>query len=161
MKRLAIALAMGASMGMVAEAQSSSTDTFTVQGDVPVVCVATNNSVANPEIIDLSTTAQQTLGSFTYSCNSAAGFTRTITSANGGTLNGGSQTIAYLFSHGGGSGLGVSPVSLSAPVITNLSGSTAFIAGQTGSVRVEVPGGTAGLFAGTYSDDITIAITAN
>ncbi len=159
MKKAFFALAAAGALALGANADSS--ETFTVQGDVPLVCQANNNSVANPEIIDLTISAEQTLGSFTYVCNSAAGFTRTISSASGGFLVGGSQSLPYNVSHGGGSGLGFSAIQLTTPKVTNLSGSTAFIAGQTGSIRAQVSGSTSGLFAGTYSDDITLVVTAN
>jgi hypothetical protein len=159
MKTSLVALAAGGLFALNAHADS--TETFTVQGDVPVICQANNNSVADPEIIDLTTSASQTLGSFTYVCNSAAGFTRTISSASSGFLVNGSQQIPYNLGHGGGSGLGFAPTQLTTPKVTNLGGSTAFIAGQTGSINVSVSGNTAGLFAGTYADDVTLAVTAN
>ncbi len=159
MKTSLVALTAGGLFALNAHADSS--DTFTVQGNVPVVCVAINNSVADPEVIDLTTSAEQTLGSFTYQCNSAAGFTRTISSASGGFLVNGSQQIPYNVASGGGSGLGFAATQLTAPIVTSLGGSTAFIAGQTGSFRVSVSGSTAGLFAGTYADDVTLAVTAN
>ncbi|MEQ9506070.1 MAG: hypothetical protein RLO80_07340 [Hyphomonas sp.] len=159
MKKALMILAAGGMFALGAQADSS--ETFTVQGDVPVVCQANNNSVADPEIIDLTSSASQTLGSFTYVCNSAAGFVRTISSASGGSLVNGSQSIPYTVSHGGGSGLGFSATALTTPKVTNLGGSTAFIAGQTGGFSVQVSGSTSGLFAGTYADDITLAVTAN
>lgn len=47
---------------------------------------------------------------------------------------------------------------LSAPVTESFAGSTAFVAGQTGSIRV-TPSSGAGEYAGTYTDLITIEIT--
>lgn len=159
MKKSILALAAAGAMALGAHADSS--ETFTVQGDVPVICEAVNNSVADPEIIDLTLSTEQTLGSFTYICNTAAGFTRTISSASGGFLVNGSQQLAYNVSHGGGSGLSFSPEQLTSPKVTSLSGSPAFIAGQTGSFRVQVSGSTAGLYAGTFEDDVTLVVTAN
>jgi len=45
--------------------------------------------------------------------------------------------------------------------VTNVSGSTAFISGQTGGISVVVPQPTGNVYAGTYSDVVTIAVTAN
>jgi len=166
MKLFKTGLAALAATGMFAlNAQADSSQTFTVQGDVPVICQANFNSVVSPEIIDLTSSATQNLGSITYVCNTTGGFVRTISSANAGILKNGTggaaKEIPYQLSSGGGSGLGFALTSLATPKVTSLGGSTAFIAGQTGSLSVQVSGSTAGLYAGTYSDDVTLAVVAN
>lgn len=140
---------------------SDSPDSFIIQGEVPQYCDLINNSVDAVEIVDLTTTDVQTLGSYTYRCNHVDGFERTIESANGGTLDGTSGSIAYLFSHGGGSGLGFAAQQLTAPVGTSLAGSTAFAAGQTGAVRFQLPASAETEMAGTYSDTVTVSIVGN
>jgi hypothetical protein len=142
-------------------AQAGDSDSFVIQGEVPLYCDLINNSVAATEVVDLTITDAQTLGSYTYKCNSADGFERTVESTNGGTLNGTGGSIDYLFSHGGGSGLGFAAQQLTSPVITSLSGSPAYAAGQTGSVRFQLPASAAGEMAGTYSDTVTVSIVAN
>jgi len=159
-------LAGAALVAMTASAQANDV-VFDVQGDVPLACEAINNSIDAVEIVDLTITSNQTLGSITYRCNSAAGFTRTISSANAGQLwragtsGGNGNALDYLLGHGGGSGLGFANEQLTSPKVTNLGGSTAFIAGQTGSVRFAMPAPAAGVYAGTYSDTVTIAVSAN
>ena len=77
------ALAIG---GFAAQASADSSFDFTVEGEIPVVCEGINNSIASTETVDLTIATPQTLGSVTYRCNSAGGFTRTITSENGGFM---------------------------------------------------------------------------
>jgi len=140
---------------------TDSPDSFVIQGEVPMYCDLINNSVDAVEIVDLTTTDSQTLGSYTYKCNNPAGFDRTVASANGGVLSGDHGSINYLFSHGGGSGLSFSAQQLTSPRTDTLSGSSAFAAGQTGSVRFQLPASAAGEMAGTYSDTVTVSIVAN
>ena len=153
---------IAAAAALTAGAHAQSSENFVVQGEVPLVCQANNNSVAAVEIVDLTITTDQTLGSFTYVCNNPGGFTRTFSSTNAGTMTGsGSGSIAYNFGSGGGSGLGESQTSLSSPLVTNLSGSGAFANGQPGSVRFNLPAVPTGLFAGTYNDTVTLEIAVN
>ncbi len=161
--KTAVFAAMFAVVSFSAQAEGTTGNSFdfTVQGTVPAYCEAINNSLAPVETIDLEDTSAQTLGSVTYKCNLPEGFTRTISSANGGTLNGGSTSIPYEVSSGGGSGLGFSPEQLTAPKVTSLSGSGAFANGQTGSFKVVVPSGPGNALAGTVSDVITIGVAGN
>lgn len=142
-------------------AQAADTDSFMIEGEVPMYCDLVNNSVAAVETVDLTSTDPQTLGSYNYECNNPAGFDRTIESANSGVLNGDHGSIAYLFSHGGGSGLGFSAQQLTSPRTDSLAGSPAFAAGQTGAVRFQLPASAAGAMAGTYNDTVTVSIVAN
>lgn len=161
-----LALAGGAFLALSAAAQANDI-VFDIQGEVPLVCEGINNSIAAVEIVDLTSTAEQTLGSITYKCNSAAGFTRTISSANAGLLirtgssGGNANSLAYNLGHGGGSGLGFSATQLTTPVVTNLNGSTAFVNGQTGSVKFSLPALPGSVYAGTYADTVTVNVTAN
>lgn len=160
----AAALVVG---GFAAQASADNSFNFTIEGQIPVVCQGNNNSIAATETVDLTIATSQTLGSVTYVCNSAGGFTRTISSQNSGfmfragTSGTGPNQVAYQLSSGGGSGLGFAAEQLTAPKVTNVSGSTAFISGQTGSISVVVPQPTGNVYAGTYSDVVTIAVTAN
>lgn len=153
--------------GFAAQASADNSFNFTIEGTIPTVCQGNNNSIAATETVDLTIATSQSLGSVTYVCNSAGGFTRTITSQNGGylfrgnTQGGGANQVAYQLASGGGSGLSFPAEQLVAPKVTNHNGSTAFITGQTGSVSVVVPQPTGNVYAGTYSDVVTIAVTAN
>jgi len=144
-------------------AQADNSLVFDVTGEVPEICEATTFSIGAVEDIDLTTTAEQKLGGITYTCNHPGGFTREISSANNGELIHPSDPdgVAYNVKHGGGSGLSFSPTPLTTPIITNLSGSGAFADGQTGSFYVQLPTVPTGLFAGDYTDTITVAVTGN
>lgn len=158
---------------------------YELDADVGSICGVYNYQGQNIPVAfgDLAATpdSQQVTvgaGSAGYRCNSAAGFTRTISSANGGKLvrtnsNGDSNnSVPFEMKHGGGSGLGFDWTSLSSNKVSNLGGSAAFLAGQTGSVSFRVNGvfnnnsnvhdapGTT-VFAGDYTDTVTIAVTAN
>lgn len=160
------ALAGAALLALSAAAQANDI-VFDIMGDVPLVCEAINNSIDAIEIVDLTSTADQTLGSITYKCNSAAGFTRTISSANAGLLirtgssGGAANSVAYNLAHGGGSGLSFAATQLTAPVVSSLAGSTAFVNGQTGSVKFSLPALPGAVYAGTYADTVTVNVTAN
>lgn len=166
MRIATFALAGAAVLALSAAAQANDI-VFDIQGDVPLVCEGINNSIAAVETVDLTTTADQTLGSITYKCNAAGGFQRTISSANAGLLiRAGSSgdefnSVAYDLAHGGGSSLNFAPTQLITPVTTNLSGSSAFVNGQTGSVKFSLPSLPGSVFAGTYSDTVTVNVTAN
>ena len=170
--------------GLVAMPAAANTLTYNVQADVgsvcgvykfdgPTVTVDFDTLSATPT----STQVTEAAGSATYRCNSTAGFTRTVSSANGGylTLNGATTTdnlrrIPFTMSHGGGSGLGFAATQLTAPITSNFGGSAAFLAGQTGSVNFQTNGVQAAVggndapgttvFAGDYSDVVTITVTA-
>lgn len=156
--------------------------TVNLSADVALRCDARLNSATGTILdidfgtlssVDTAATVSMGAGSMSYICNDADGFTRTISSANSGylTLDGASTTannrrIAYTMSHGGGSGLAFADTQLTAPLATNLG---AMLGAQTGSVTfkangVMTGGGTSAqstsVFAGDYSDVVTIAIAA-
>jgi spore coat protein U-like protein len=165
MKKLIVA-ALGATTFIAAPAFAQPVN-INLEGTVALSCnVIANPSIVNPEAIDLANTAtDQSLGSLTYQCNNAAGFTRTVSSLNGGLLKraggaAGENTIAYEVGHGGGP-INFANTSLAQPKITNHGGSTAFVQGQTGSIRVRVGQASGPLFAGTYGDTITVTIAPN
>lgn len=177
MRKLMMAAAAAA---MIAGAANANEVVYNLEASVAGVCGAYN---ANPNPIsvnfgDLSTkpiaeTVQVSAGSVTYRCNSATGFDRTIESANSGVLvrtgssGGAGNQISYTFQHGGGSGLGFAAQSLTAPIVKNFNGSTAFLNGQTGGATFRVNGvqtvgdnnslGTT-VFAGDYTDTVTISV---
>lgn len=155
-----LALAAFGSLGAIALAGAAQAAPVSIPltGTVPVVCEVTGylpNTTLN-----LSSPADQTIGSLTYTCNAQGGFDRTISSLNNGTLKNGSQSIAYSAVHGGGSGLNFAATHLTTPINTHLAGSSAFATGQTGAFRVNVPSLPAGLMAGAYTDTVTVSVTA-
>lgn len=185
----AVMAVFGASSAFAqAPANFGSSLEFELNAVVDPICGARlNASSAGPELeldfgnlTQLPSTDQETRGggSLTYVCNVASGFTRTISSQNGGflTLDGAATTannrrIPFTMEHGGGSGLGFAANDLSSPVVNSYA-TDAFRAGQTGGVTfrvngVRVPVGTSTslftttVFAGDYSDIVTVAITPN
>lgn len=160
-KTLIAALTATVAVAFAFPAQADSSMSFVVQGTIDVVCEASGNGIDSTEIINLNSTSEQSVGSVTYTCNNAGGFTRTISSANAGRLMNGNNSIDYKVSHGGGNGLAFGAEKLSSAKRTNHNGSNAFANGQTGSLKVQVPSLPSGLTAGNYSDTITIAIAAN
>ena len=155
---------------------------YDLNAEVSSVCGAYNASgteidVDFGELAETATsnTVEQGAGDATYICNSPNGFSRTFTSANGGYLfragtNGGAQNqIAYEMRHQGSNGLNMNWTSLSSAASADLNGS-AYLTGVTGAVSFRVDGvrgadevnGAAGttVFAGDYSDVVTITVTA-
>lgn len=174
--------ALTAATGASAQSTYGTLLTVNLEADVALRCDARLNSATGTVLnidfgtvsaIDNTQTVDRSAGSASYICNDIDGFTRTITSANGGfmTLNGAATTaanrrIAYTMEHGGGSGLAFAATPLTAPIVTNLG---AMLGVQTGSVTFRATGvGTnigqssqsTSVFAGDYSDVVTIAIAA-
>ena len=122
---------------------------------------------------------QRSAGDITYRCNVLAGFTRTVTSQNGGfmTLGGASTTdnarrIRFTMRHAGANGFGYRQ--LTTPRVNSLRDSATnrrFLNGQNARIffrafGVRGPATSTGpvgtrVFAGNYRDTVTITITAN
>lgn len=169
--------------GSAAAQTASGQLSYDLSAEVGSVCGAYNSSGTEIDVDfgELSNTAttstvEESAGSASYACNSPNGFTRTFSSANGGYLfrsgtNGGNQNqIAYEMKHGGGSGLSMDWTQLSSAASSDLSGS-GFLTGQTGGVDFRVYGvrstnsdangaSHTTVFAGDYSDVVTITLTA-
>lgn len=180
MKKLILAAVAAATF--TTPALADNTLTYNLDADVGSICGVWkfDGPVVAVSFGELATTTAEVVagaGSATYRCNNPGGFTRTISSANSGKLvrvgsSGGSlNSIDYTFQHGGGSGLGTAATQLTAPITTTHAGSGAFLAGQTGSVTFRVNGvaapaggnnapGTT-VFAGDYTDVVTISVTGN
>lgn len=189
MKKLLIAtVAAVATLAAASTASAASTFgtslTINLAADVAARCDARLNSADGTVLaIDFDTlsstdTAAQVTrsgGSVTYICNDVDGFTRTITSANDGYMTlGGTATAAsnrrirYTVQSGGGSGLSFVETQLTAPITGNFG---AMLNGQTGGLTFRAngvsqldPSGSGSqvttVFAGDYSDVVTIAIAA-
>lgn len=159
--------------------------TYDVNAQVAPVCgvYSSSGTVINVNFGSLadvatSTTVNVPAGSATYRCNVRNGFTRIITSQNGGwlTLEGNpttdaSRRIRFNMQHGGGNGMGFPVQQLTAPLSRSFPGNASWLAGQTGSVSFQAFGVRAaptagGMFgttvlAGNYRDTVTITLTAN
>lgn len=183
----ALAIA-GAASAQTAPAAFGTNLTINLSGQVETRCNArlnagsgTTQAIDFGQLAQTLETAQVTpggQGSVTYICNDPDGFTRTVTSASGGWLvldgNNANATdqarrIRYTMQHGGGSGLDFAERQLTAPVTSQFNGSTAFLSGQTGGLTLRANGvaytNTDGnqvtrVFAGNYTDVVTIAVAA-
>ena len=183
-KRVAPFVALATLLPATAQAQEVN---FTLNAEVDPICEANSDRGDNIEI-DLGILSQTPTGTevdsdgvvdITYVCNDPDGFTRTITSLNDGVLvrigSGGGQgnEIPYFLSSDGGNGLAFSRLQLTAPLTRSFGGSVAFLDGVLGTLTVTVNGvleQNAGnvngvdrttVFAGQYTDVITLAVTAN
>lgn len=147
--------------------------------------IAGGNPTTTINFGDLAATSAQTTlptqpFSVLYLCNNPAGFTRTITSANSGNLarngnlTGALNTIPYTVQHGGGNGnLSFAAQQITAPRVNSVgNGDGSFLAGQAGSLTIRVNGvqvpsaananfNTTSVFAGNYSDVLTVSIINN
>ena len=113
-----------------------------------------------------------------YACNLPGGFSRTVSSQNGGfmfrngTTGGSGDRIAYEMTHSGASGLAFGYQQLTAPIVTDHI-DVAFLDGEIGSVKFRAngvlvssglednAGPSTSAYAGDYADKVTIAVTAN
>lgn len=156
-------LIIGLSLAVIAAATPAVANSFnfSIQGVVPGICEVTNDTIAATTTIDLDITSGQAVGDLSYRCTNPAGFTRTVSSQNSGQLISGSQGIDYQVSHTGSGGLSFNNQQINSPLVTNHAGAPTFAAGHTASVSVTIPSLPNDLFAGTYTDTITIDVTAN
>ncbi|MDO1559668.1 hypothetical protein Q0812_09540 [Brevundimonas sp. 2R-24] len=187
MKKVLIASATAIALAATAGAASAQNLTVNLTGNVATVCGAYNSGATGGvlnldfgQLANTDATAQVPLGGFnaTYICNSAAGMTRTISSANGGylwrtgTSGGAANQVRYTIQHGGGSGLNFAESTLFTPIVTVRPGSVALMNGQGGTVTLRADGvripspanssfTTTNVFAGDYTDVMTIAVVAN
>lgn len=164
-----IALAMAALSSRAVQAQSVSSsesgrvqsfDTTDIRAETLPICTLVSQ-VSGPSIVDLTTNAVQSVGVLVYTCNNIDGFSRTISSLNGGALVQGSSRIPYTFSHGGPAALPLGPTVLTAPIAAHIAPFASITVGETAPVSVAVSGSTVGLLAGSYEDVVTVAISAD
>ncbi len=152
----AVALAIGLGLAQTASAQDSGS--FTITGTVEGYCELLMD-VPN-QTVDLTTTAQQALGSVTYRCSYPGGFTRTISSTNSGVMVGPDEgSITWELAHSGSNGVGFPPTQLTQPLIDSFNGSPPFAEGVTGTLSFTAPEDNSGAPPGNYSDTVTIEIT--
>jgi hypothetical protein len=162
---------------------------FTLDAEVGTICgVYSAQGQTIPldfgDLAEMTSTQEATrTAELIYTCNALGGFSRTITSDNNGRLvrvgstGGSGNEMTYRFGHSGttANGLTVGNRGLPAafnPVTSNHSNSTTtFLAGVRETATFQVSGSlrshggqgiapTTSLFAGDYSDTVTIAVTA-
>lgn len=185
--RACLGLLLGAAvLGVASPAQAQEVNFF-LNAEVDPICEATTALGENIEI-DLGILSQTPTGSevsndgdleIVYVCNDADGFTRTITSLNEGVLvrigssGGEGNEIPYFLEAQGTDGLSFSRIQLTQPLTRTFGASTTFLNGVAGTLTVFVNGvldegsgaGDASarttVFAGQYTDVLTLTVTAN
>lgn len=188
MRKIALITAGLAALGgaLLAAPASAQSLTLRLEAGVRPVCGVANGrtgpvNVAFGALANIATNQQVTrqAGSVTYRCNTLAGFTRRVTSQNGGfmTLNGEPTTqdarrIPFTLQQTGTHGF--SQRQLTTALVTNHrpgSNAAAVLRGGGGNVVFRAfgvrtaangaaPAGTR-VFAGEYRDTVTITVTAN
>lgn len=181
MKRFAILSAVALLATPAVHAQTTGTLTFNLNATVPTVCGISRDG-ASAVSLNFNTLAQipagqrlsdasSTMTEVTYRCNAPNGFTRTVTSTNGGKLvrqgtsGGEGNEIPYNASQ-----TGQDWGTLSSPRTESFAGSRTLLAGERVNIQFEpfgVQGNAAGgvsgttVFAGNYSDTVTVTVVAN
>jgi len=186
MKRIILA---SAALALIAgPALADNTLAFNLDGDVSEICGVYNfrGTALDIGFGDLATVetsvevVRDQPGTNSYVCNAPGGFTRQITSANNGSLNragtqgGANNSIAYTISHQGVGGRGAfANKALTSAQTDTFPGDPSYLAGQSGRLTVRLNGvlqsavGTVNganrttVFAGDYTDVITIALNGN
>lgn len=186
MKKTIALVASAAAVAFAAPvaAQSGPTVDHLLTGEVADICGAYDFQ-NSPVLIDFGTLSDVDVGSqtpeiangVTIVCNGANGGTVNITSANGGALfldgtGGANREVGYTVRATGGSGLAFNATALTSDVNLPFGASGAFLNGQSMTLRFaangvaqdspagnEAPSTT--VFAGTYTDTVTVSVTAN
>lgn len=120
----------------------------TVETERPLATVRLGNDV-------------QDVSNIVYTCNNLNGFTRRVSSENGGALVRGTQGIPYLLSQSGFADLAFAPVSLQSMQTDEVAIFPELTIGSGGVLRIEIPAIPPRLLAGEYIDTVTIEITPN
>ncbi|MEM1131858.1 MAG: hypothetical protein AAGH53_02875 [Pseudomonadota bacterium] len=181
----AAAIAMAA-VSAPAAAQSGPTVDHELRGEVESICGAFDFQ-DSPVLIDFGILSDVPVGQrtpeivngVTIVCNGLGGGTVNITSQNQGfmfltgTSGGAAQQVGYVVRATGGSGLAFGETNLASPVARPFNGSSAFVNGQSMTLRFAADGvldenaGAANqadrttVFAGIYTDIVTVDVTAN
>lgn len=191
MKKILIAALAATAFAGTASAQANNNGVvgsvvMNLKANVAEICGAVD--YLNPVDVDFgelstvltSATVEKSNG-LTIVCNDAAGGKVTIASANAGkllrngALTGNGNEIGYTVSSTGGSGLSPLPggTSLATPKEITFNGSTAFVAGQSMTLKFAVngvlqanvsninDGERTTVYAGAYSDIVTVSVTSN
>jgi hypothetical protein len=148
MKR--ILLATAAVVAMSGSAMAAGTIDLT--GTVASACTITAGPAAFP--LNMSVLTAQTGTTLSVTCNSFTGYKLTASSLNLGTLihSGGAPAVPYQVTFDGQAAL----ASLAAPVIGAAHNPGAITTAEDISFAVTL--GSAGPFAGTYSDTVTVEV---
>lgn len=146
-----------AQLELVRQEPENSANTIIYGTVVPVCTVETDTPLA---IVQLGTGAQD-VSNITYTCNNLNGFTRRVSSENGGALVRGAQGVPYLLSQSGTTDLAFAPINLQNLRSDEVATFPELAIGSSGVLRVEIPAIPPRLLAGEYVDTVTIEITPN
>jgi spore coat protein U-like protein len=133
---------------------------FDIQGTIADACTVQNLSVDSVSNLTLNNIVQA-LGTVLYVCNDPDGFTRTISSANGGSLNDNLNEIPYTLYHSSSDDIveiEFENVSLGAERVDLVPSSAPVLAGTTGVISAKASA--LGFPAGVYTDTVTITVVA-
>ncbi len=136
---------------VAAQIQPGATASTAIYGVMPPVC--TVEAPTPSAIVSLATRGAQSITrgrstAVTASTDSPA----QISSLNGGALVRGDQRIDYRIAQDGETAIAVADSALSAPIISNITGSGSVVAGTSGMLTVTVPNLPERLLAGDYTD---------
>lgn len=145
---------------IAAPAFAQSSDSTVVTSNVALIC--TIDAPADTTVTLASTT--QNIGNVTAQCNSATGFTSTVSSANAGFLADAATAsnptkYAYAVTIPGSA-----PQQLTTPYVFNSSASgqnASLVSAVTYPISIAVGASTGPAYAGTYQDRLTFSLTAN
>jgi hypothetical protein len=151
-----------AAMALAGGAQANSLG-VELKGEVLPVSEVTSDAAS--ATVNLTTPGDQRIATLTYTCNSPTGLTRQISSLNNGALKSGNQLIPYEASHtsaqnSGGTDLNFADTQLAGTLVSHTGPSSDLIRGLKGYFNVNIPSLPANLYAGTYTDTVTIAVSA-
>lgn len=185
LRRCGLAAFVAGAVGLSSAAQAQDVTVF-LNAEVDSICAATTDLGEDIEI-DLGILSQTPTGSevsndgdveIVYVCNDADGFTRTIASLNDGVLvrvgsaGGDGNEIPYFLEAQGTNGLEFSRVQVTQPLTRTFGASSQFLNGVVGNLTVYVNGvldegsgpdaaSRTTVFAGQYTDVLTLTVTAN
>ena len=145
-----ILLALAALTVGATSAQANTTGSIQLKGTVQAVCSIAVTETSSQQLNITGGENNKQVGEVVETCNSGAGYTVTVTSANAGQLKNGNSTISYSLRYDTQNGTLNSPMSVQRSQPERDKRST---------VAVTIPA-TAAAVAGTYADTITISIAA-
>lgn len=158
MKKLLVSAAALAAIGLAAPASAATDATIPLKGTLAKRCEISTFLNGPFDVLNLESTSKQGAESVTALCNYGGSATVTFTSANGGALKSGNNSIPYLFSVSGSGAAWDAGLSLATP--QSVTGFPAVAnAPQTRSMSVTLQ--QIATVAGTYTDTVTASITPN
>lgn len=156
-KRIVLVSVYTLLMGVTGRA--ATTGSLVLSGSVPVTTSIAVSAAGSASSLDLSTTQSDLqVATVVETCNSTGGYTVTLSSANSGALkNGNYGSVSYTAKYNGSS---VSLTS-SGTTVTSVSSPSSTV-NTSKPLTISYTGQSAGqMFAGAYTDTITLSITAN